>query len=121
MQYPLIHRGDGAFLYSLAQADEIEAAIRCIMTVLPGEHPRLPEFGNHAALTVFRNPGGGLEAVIAGLVKWDIETWEPRARVEDVSVTYSHEEAAYRVKILWSAPDIGIRDTREMLATIGGM
>lgn len=121
MQYPITHRGDGAFLYPLLLADEIESAIRCILTTLPGEHPRLPDFGNHAALTVFRNPGGGLETVIAGLVKWDIETWEPRARVEDVSVAYNDEEAAYRVKILWSTPDSGIRDMREVLATIGGL
>jgi phage baseplate assembly protein W len=118
--YPLQHRGDGAFQYPADVAEEIAAAIRVILTTLPGEHPRLPEFGNHAVLVVFRNPGPKLEAMIAGLVKYDIERWEPRAKVEEVTVTYDYESATYRVRILWSAPDVGLREARATEITLGG-
>lgn len=121
MLYPLQHRGDGAFRYPEGVEDEIASAIRVILTTLPGEHPRLPDFGNHAALVVFRNPGPNLEATIAGLVKYDIERWEPRAKVEEVTATYDYEKALYRVRIVWSAPEIGLWETRETEATLGGV
>lgn len=120
MLYLLEHKGDGAFTYPANEIEEIATVIRCILTVIPGEHQRFPDFGNHAALVVFRNPGPGLEDVIAGMVKRDIETWEPRARVEDTQVTYDYNQALYRVHILWSAPEAGIREVRETLATMGG-
>ncbi|WP_422448169.1 GPW/gp25 family protein [Thermoanaerobacterium sp. DL9XJH110] len=120
MLYPLQHRGDGAFQYPANVVEEIAAAIRVILTTIPGEHPRLPEFGNHAALVVFRNPGPDLEAMIAGLVKYDIESWEPRAKVEEVTATYDYESASYRVRVLWSAPEAGLRETRETEVTLGG-
>lgn len=120
MLYPLEHRGDGAFAYPATEVNEIGTVIRCILTTIPGEHPRLPDFGNHAALVVFRNPGPGLEVMIAGLIKRDIETWEPRARVEDVQATYDYDQALYQVRVLWSAPEAGIRDRQEVLATVGG-
>ncbi len=121
MLYPLQHRGDGAFRCPESVEDEIASAIRVILTTLPGEHPRLPEFGNHAALVAFRNPGPNLEATIAGLVKYDIERWEPRAQVEEVTATYDYDKALYRVRIVWSAPEIGLWETRETEATLGGV
>lgn len=120
MLYPLNHIGDGAFAYSANEIDEIASVIRCILTIVPGEHPRLPHFGNHAALVVFKNPGPGLEAIIAGLVKRDIEDWEPRAKVEDVTAIYDYDQALYRVRVLWSAPQVGMRDAQEIVTTLGG-
>ncbi len=123
MLYPLQHRGDGAFQYPADVVEEIAAAIRVILTTIPGEHPRLPEFGNHAALVVFRNPGPDLEAMIAmiaGLIKYDVENWEPRAKVEEVTATYDYDSSSYRVKIIWSSPEIGLRETRETEVTLGG-
>ncbi|MDI3548120.1 MAG: Baseplate wedge protein gp25 [Halanaerobiales bacterium] len=120
MQYPLVHMGDGAFAYPVNEIDEIASVIRCILTTIPGEHPRLPDFGNHAALVVFRNPVPGLESTITGLVKRDIEGWEPRAKVEEVTAVYDYDQAMYRVQVLWSAPGSGIKEPQEATTTLGG-
>ncbi|WP_162991151.1 GPW/gp25 family protein [Biomaibacter acetigenes] len=120
MLYPLQHRGDGAFQYPANVVEEIAAAIRVILTTIPGEHQRIPEFGNYAALLVFNNPGPDLEATISGLVKYDIENWEPRAKVEEVTTTYDYDSSSYRVKIIWSSPEIGLKETRETEVTLGG-
>ncbi|HHY67837.1 MAG TPA: GPW/gp25 family protein [Alicyclobacillus sp.] len=121
MLYPLQHRDDGAFRPPTDVIEEIDTAIRVIMTTLPGEHPRLPDFGNHAALLVFRNPGPKLEAMIAGLVKYDIKRWEPRAKVDEVDVTYNYKDASYQIRILWSAPASGLQEKRETVVTVGGL
>lgn len=118
MRFPLTHDGDGAFIYPTAEIDEIAAVIRVILTILPGQHPRLPDFGNHAALLVFRNAGPGLEEQIAALVKFDIETWEPRARVEEVSVLFDETSAAYRVGIIYSSK-LSPAERQEMTITLG--
>lgn len=120
MLYPLNHIGDGAFAYPVNELDEIASVIRCILTTVPGEHPRLPDFGNHAALVVFRNPGPGLETIIAGLVKNDIEDWEPRVKIEEVLAKYDYDQALYRVHVLWNAPQIGIREVQEETIMLGG-
>lgn len=120
MIYPLVHNGDGAFAWPAAEVDEIAATIRVILTVLPGQHPRLPDFGNHAALLLFRNPGPGLEERIAALVKNDIETYEPRAQVEAVNPVYDSATSSYRVGITWS-PRISSSSGAEQLSITLGL
>lgn len=122
MLYPLQHRGDGAFFYAGDVLEEIAASILVILTTVPGEHPRLPDFGNHAALFVFRNPGVRLERLIKGTIKDDIERWEPRAKVEEVKATYNYDDASYTVSIYWSAPAQGlISPTETQIVISGGM
>lgn len=120
MLFPLQHRGDGDYLYAWDVLEEIAASILVILTTVPGEHPRLPDFGNHAALFVFRNPGTRLESLIEGTVKDDIERWEPRAKVEEVKATYNYDDASYTVSIYWSAPKHGLRSPTETQIVLSG-
>jgi len=99
VQYPLQHFGDGAFAYPDDELREVAASIECILTTLPGQHPRLPEFGNHAALVVFNNPTPELAETVKAMVKRDIETWEPRAKVTEVEAYYREDTASYIVRI----------------------
>ncbi|MGE5551527.1 MAG: GPW/gp25 family protein [Bacteroidota bacterium] len=115
MLFPLLHNGDGAFAWPATEIEEIAATIRVILTVIPGQHQRLPDFGNHAALLLFRNPGPGLEERISALIKFDIETWEPRAQVDSVVSVYDDTTASYYVEITWS-PKISPANTQQRMS-----
>jgi phage baseplate assembly protein W len=122
MNFPLEHDQDGGFVYSEDIVEEIRAAIFCILHVLPGEHPRDLEFGNHAALIVFKNPTPGLESMIPGLIKRDIENNEPRAAIDekDVTAVFDYDSGTYLIDFYWTAPDLGIKDKQHINDTIGG-
>lgn len=106
MQYPLQHSGDGAFAYPDDILKEVAAAIMVILTTLPGEHPRIPDFGNHVALLLFNNPPEELDETVKAMVKNDIETWEPRAQVTDVETYFDTATATYIVRVHYQVSGI---------------
>ena len=71
---------------------EIQQAIRLILGTAPGERPMRPEFGCRIHEHVF----GPANASTAGQVAYDVrsalERWEPRIEVDDVLVSFDHED-----------------------------
>lgn len=107
MKYPINHNDDGNFELPNDELNEIENVIRCILTTIPGQHPRLPDFGNHALPIIFGNPGQGIENHISGFVRYDIERWEPRVKVYGISTVFDYEKACYVVNIEWNLKGAG--------------
>ena len=78
---------------ALARRDEeIEQAIRLILTTYPGERPMRPEFGSPLRDFVFRSASIDTAAELAQVVENALLQWEPRITVESVDVKVDLEE-----------------------------
>ena len=120
MMYELEHRGDGNFRLPANEMEEIGTVVKCILTTVPGQHPRLPEFGNHSMPVVFDNPGDEMEDQIEGFLKYDIERWEPRVKIGNVNTTFDYDRGKYIADIPWTVPGRGIEVARRISQAIGG-
>lgn len=118
--YPMEHSEDGNFTAPGNDEAEVETVIRVILDTIPGQHPRLPEFGNHAIPLLFENPGPGCEAQISGFLKHDIERWEPRVKVLGVDSVFDYNKALYHVTVTWIIPGSGRTSARQISIALGG-
>jgi phage baseplate assembly protein W len=84
---------------------ELEQAMRLILSTYPGERPMRPGFGSRARDFVFRSATIDTAAELAQEVESALTRWEPRVDLEYVDVTIDAAEGnkfyidiSYRVK-----------------------
>lgn len=68
-------------------ADEIDAAIRMILSTVPGERVMRPEFGCAMWRHVFDPLTAGTQGLIEQAVREAVERWEPRVELDRVETT----------------------------------
>ena len=73
--------------------DEIDAAIRMILSTVPGERVMRPEFGCAMWELLFAPLTAGTLGLIEQAVRVALERWEPRIDVLDVAVSFAAMEA----------------------------
>ncbi|MCX2954575.1 GPW/gp25 family protein [Lentzea sp. NEAU-D7] len=69
------------------RSQELEQAMRLILSTYPGERPMRPEFGSRIRDYVFRGAGGDMTSELINEVRVALLRWEPRVDVERVDVT----------------------------------
>jgi phage baseplate assembly protein W len=78
---------------ALARRDEeIEQAIRLILSTYPGERPMRPEFGSRLRDFVFRSATIDTAAELAREVENALLRWEPRIAVHSVNVMVDRDD-----------------------------
>jgi uncharacterized protein len=77
----LDHRGRIA---TVGGEQEIEEAIRIILTTVPGQRVMRPEFGCRLQEIVFAPNNGQTAAMAERFVRQALARWEPRIQVEEV-------------------------------------
>ena len=89
-------------MYSLIEFDTIKSVlqnIQVILTTIKGSDPHRPEFG----LDIAAFQDKPLTALDKGKVKAEvveaIETWEPRAKVSQIDITYTKNGLLARLTI----------------------
>jgi uncharacterized protein len=84
--------------------DEIDAAIRLILSTVPGERVMRPDFGCSMWTLVFAPLTSATLGLVEQSVKEAVERWEPRIDLEKVHATADqgtgtvHIELAYRIR-----------------------
>lgn len=86
----------------VAGTDEIDGALRMILSTAPGERVMRPEFGCAAWDHVFDPANGSTIGLIEQAVSDAVRRWEPRVEVSAVTATAVGDgvvvDLAYRVK-----------------------
>lgn len=67
-------------------ADDVEQAIRIILSTAPGERPMRPEFGCDLHTLVFERMSPATAGRMERAIRTALHRWEPRIEVEDVSI-----------------------------------
>ncbi|MFI5891576.1 GPW/gp25 family protein [Actinoplanes sp. NPDC051513] len=84
--------------------EEVDAAIRMILSTVPGERVMRPDFGCAMWQLLFAPLTSGTLGLIEQYVRESIERWEPRVEIEGVQAIGEQETGtvhitvAYRVK-----------------------
>lgn len=100
---------------ALARRDqELEQAIRLILSTYPGERPMRPEFGSRIRDFVFRSATIDTAAELAREVEEALLRWEPRIVVEGVNVTVDQDDRS-RLYIDLSYSVKGTNDRRNLV------
>ena len=84
--------------------EEVDAAIRMILSTVPGERVMRPDFGCNMWQLLFAPLTSGTLGLIEQYVRESLERWEPRIELEGVQAVGEQESGtvhitvAYRVK-----------------------
>jgi uncharacterized protein len=70
----------------------LEQAMRLILSTYPGERPMRPEFGSRLRDFIFAGATLDNAAAIANEVRRALRRWEPRADINDVTVSLDEAE-----------------------------
>lgn len=80
-------KGDFSFPKAANDSDAIRSAVIQVITTARGERIMRPDFGCNAFDYVFEADSDGLRITIEREVRQSLSRWEPRVRVESVTVT----------------------------------
>ena len=94
--FPAAISRNGAFRL-VSGVEELDAAIRMILSTVPGERVMRPEFGCSMWEMLFAPLTGGTLGMIEQSVREALERWEPRIELQ--SVVASGEQATGTVNI----------------------
>jgi phage baseplate assembly protein W len=93
---------------------EIEEAIRIILSTTPGERPMRPDFGCAIHDYVFAPADAATAGQIAYEVRSALEQWEPRIDLHDVQVSFDEiDTGTLNIEIRYSIR--GRNDTRNLV------
>lgn len=84
--FPLQVDGNGSLVLT-SGVDDIDKAIRVILSTAPGERPMRPAFGCAIWDLLFEPINANTLGLMEDAVHEALSRWEPRAQVEDVVVT----------------------------------
>lgn len=93
---------------------EIEQSIRLILATAPGERPMRPEFGCGVHHFVFAPADAATAGDIAYAVRVALERWEPRIRLESVTVRFDEVDSGLLYIDIAYAPR-GTNDPRNLV------
>lgn len=89
--------------------DEVDAAIRMILSTVPGERVMRPEFGCAMWELLFAPLTAGTLGLIEQTVREALERWEPRIALNSVVATAEQDSATVNIAIAYR-----IRSTNDM-------
>ena len=89
--FPVGVDATGAIALATGHKD-LEQAMRLILSTYPGERPMRPEFGSRLRDFIFAGATLDNAAAIANEVRHALERWEPRADINDVTVSLDDAE-----------------------------
>lgn len=80
-------------------AEEIDAAIRMILSTIPGERVMRPEFGCRMWSLIFAPLTAGTLGQIEQYVREALDRWEPRIDVDRVTAMADQESAEVKIEL----------------------
>ena len=80
-------------------AEEIDAAIRMILSTIPGERVMRPEFGCRMWSLIFAPLTAGTLGQIEQYVREALDRWEPRIDVDRVEALADQESAEVKIEL----------------------
>jgi phage baseplate assembly protein W len=89
--------------------DEVDAAIRMILSTVPGERVMRPEFGCSMWEQLFAPLTAGTLGLIEQAVREALERWEPRIELQSVVAVAEQGTATVRIAI-----DYRVRSTNDV-------
>ncbi len=89
--------------------EEIDAAIRMILSTIPGERVMRPEFGCRMWSLVFAPLTDGTLGQIEQYVREALDRWEPRIDVDTVTAVADQESAEVKIEL-----DYRLRSTNDV-------
>jgi uncharacterized protein len=89
-------------------AEEIDAAIRLILSTMPGERVMRPDFGCAMWNVVFAPLTAGTLGLVEKTVREALDRWEPRISLDRVEADADHDRAAVVIQL-----DYRIRATND--------
>jgi len=82
-------------LIVLKNANAIARSIRNIVFTLPGEKFFDPKFGSNITASLFENVDDSSAQIIEGEIRFSIENYEPRVKLNEVTVTPNFDENSF--------------------------
>ena len=89
----------GGSVRLVSGAEEIEAAIRMILTTAPGERVMRPDFGCAMWEQVFAPINPNTLGLIEQSVREALARWEPRITLDNVTALAGEDEAVVKIEI----------------------
>lgn len=89
----------GGSVRLVSGAEEIEAAIRMILTTAPGERVMRPDFGCAMWEQVFAPINPNTLGLIEQSVREALARWEPRITLDSVTAMAGEDEAVVKIEI----------------------
>jgi Bacteriophage baseplate protein W len=89
----------GGSVRLVSGAEEIEAAIRMILTTAPGERVMRPDFGCAMWEQVFAPINPNTLGLIEQNVREALARWEPRITLDNVTALAGEDEAVVKIEI----------------------
>jgi phage baseplate assembly protein W len=83
----------------ISGADELDAAIRMILSTVPGERVMRPDFGCAMWRLVFDPLTAGTLGLIEQAVREAVERWEPRVDLDRVAATADAPNGTVRIEL----------------------
>jgi phage baseplate assembly protein W len=93
----------------ISGGEEIDAAIRMILSTIPGERVMRPQFGCRIWSLVFAPLTAGTLGLIEQYVREALERWEPRIDLDQVVATADQETAQVTIEL-----DYRLRSTNDV-------
>ena len=82
-------------LIVLKNANAIARSIRNIVFTLPGEKFFDPKFGSNITASLFENVDDSSAQIIEGEIRFSIDNYEPRVKLNEVTVTPNCDENSF--------------------------
>jgi len=82
-------------LIVLKNANAIARSIRNIVFTLPGEKFFDPKFGSNITASLFENVDDSSAQIIEGEIRFSIDNYEPRVKLNEVTVTPNFDENSF--------------------------
>jgi len=101
--------GRGGGIAMVAGDDDVERAIRIVLSTAPGERPMRPEFGCGIHQYVFAPADAGTAGALAFEVSRALERWEPRIDVLGVDVDIDPDDQS----VLYLTLTYAVRGTND--------
>ena len=80
-------------------SEEIDAAIRMILSTIPGERVMRPEFGCRMWSLIFAPLTAGTLGLIEQYVREALERWEPRIELDSVVAVADQDSAEVKIEL----------------------
>lgn len=90
----------------------VKQALKILVNTQFTEKPFQPLFGSQVRGLLFEPMSHSTSSLLASVIELAIQNFEPRARVEDVTVIANHDQNSYEVVISFFVR--GVRDLQEL-------
>lgn len=111
----------GGTIQVVTGSDVIKQSIKAIISTIPGERVRLPEFGSYVYAMLFEPMSPSTARAIARSIETAIERFEDRVTINQIDVNPDYDNSTYHVQINYSNLVTGRRDSMDAtMRAMGG-